>query len=632
MRPTFPGLADQNDRFHRKALVLGEPFVARQVAKSLAIEGFDPMFLEELTQEPFPQVTDSNSIPRVRSILSSFANLTQESGIVHPTTTPWAERPELANIGQALGLTIVAPSLKILSLFNNKLSFLLEAEKLRIPNLALSFDPVHSLREIEELHGKVGKIFPFVLKAAKGGRSSNIFVCSDLKAMEKSLPLWLDQVRWNSGEVVLFLERYLEGARHITVPFVRFQDGRARTFPLSDTSLQSCFRKMIEYCPAGRLDSEVEERLVEWTLRLIQDWNYVGVGNLSFLVDGDRAFLVNGQARMDTGFCLWEKIAGTNAVAWQMEALRGTIGQEAPKILPKSEWKSGVLLRVFADDPKYHFPQPGKIQEVSEKCEWIFSGAKAQLGLNYSEGQEVSIRSSGLIGLISVVSKTRSQLSSLSIKVLNDLWIAGSIQTNELFLKEVLSHPWVQEEMFHAGFLDEEFIPGARTPDPITGVFRELRQWVRKNGLSRLREVTEDSADFWVEGPRLWEAEFGLGASGWVRAASGEVFPVMVYPLRNRNLIKVGSWCIGMRSQSDSPSPVGEGRLVALSAGRVHAVLFREGSVVPAHEPLVILEAFGVFVPHALPSQTKIHSWKIKAEDWVGFGQDLAEIGSVQDS
>ena len=42
-------------------------------------------------------------------------------------------------------------------------------------------------------------------------------------------------------------------------------------------------------------------------------------------------------------------------------------------------------------------------------------------------------------------------------------------------------------------------------------------------------------------------------------------------------------------------------KLCALVNGRVHSVLYREGSVVPAHEPLLILGALGMLVTTRSP-------------------------------
>ena len=55
-------------------------------------------------------------------------------------------------------------------------------------------------------------------------------------------------------------------------------------------------------------------------------------------------------------------------------------------------------------------------------------------------------------------------------------------------------------------------------------------------------------------------------------------------------------------------------------------MLFREGTVIPAHEAFLIIESLGVLVPHALPKDVRVIKWKVAAEDRVTVGQDLADL------
>ena len=134
----------------------------------------------------------------------------------------WAERAELATLGEELGLDVICPPARVLALFANKLNLLSEADRLGIPHLVMGFEPIYSIREIERLifnQALKHKPFPFVLKAVKGGGASAS--CRPRREdLERKIPLWVEQIRRNMGEVALFAERYLEGARHVLVPFV----------------------------------------------------------------------------------------------------------------------------------------------------------------------------------------------------------------------------------------------------------------------------------------------------------------------------------------------------------------------------------------------------------------------------
>jgi hypothetical protein len=105
------------------------------------------------------------------------------------------------------------------------------------------------------------------------------------------------------------------------------------------------------------------------------------------------------------------------------------------------------------------------VHEVSFKTEWNEGDFEGSLIWDVVPGQNVDWKSSGSLGQITLFSTSWNSALSSARKILSEIWISGSIQTNERFLFELLSHPWVEESMFYTGFVDDEFIP-KQAPDP----------------------------------------------------------------------------------------------------------------------------------------------------------------------
>ena len=213
------------------------------------------------------------------------------------------------------------------------------------------------------------------------------------------LGLWIEQLRRHSGEVMLIAERYVEGARYVVLPFARLLDGHFEAFPTVDASLQSRFRKIVEFCPCENIDAPVVERLKAWARALAEASGFVGVGSLEFMVDGTRAYLVEALARLDTNFHLWERVAGTRAVRWQLAGLEGAEAADAPPRAERPEWHAALSLRLYAEDSVLQLPQPGTIFELSECETWEFPGAIAERLLPRSRrhgGHAQPIGASGL--------------------------------------------------------------------------------------------------------------------------------------------------------------------------------------------------------------------------------------------
>lgn len=642
------------------ALVLGARSVALKIASDLRDLGFQPEILETASDlgdpalRTLPSFSDPEALPKIREILRQFADRCRQSAkspfahIVHPGISPWAERAELAALCQELGLNIVSPPARSLGLFNNKLNLLSEAGRLGISNLIVKHDPISSLREIEGLIREQGGRLPLVLKSIRGGSSSTIFVLRHPEELEKKAPLWIEQLRKTHGEVILFAERYLEDARYVIQPFARMRGGRFQAFPLTDSSLQSRRRKILEFCPAEGVDAEIAARIQEWSAQLAEHLDFVGVGSFEFLVDGPRAFLVDGSSRLNTSYGAWESVAGTSAVAWQLAALSGMNARVPEMSAPRKDRSYAVSLRIYAEDSLLQLPQPGKIQEISQDRRWEFPGAQGVLNLGAEAPGEVGPEQDGLLGVLTVTAQDRKQALTATRGILDQIWIAGSLQTNERFLAELLGHPWVREGMFHASFIEEEFIPELRAPKELLSAMASVCATLTPESGRGSRWVVGDqwvrpgSADLsWLEGPRFWDsksgrAEVGQGLSGRISLEDGRKLGVCAYPLaQDRWQVRLGNWVMTVR-QVVGTAQSGKkrrNRLSSLVSGRIHAILYREDANVSAHDPLIIVDSLGTLVPHALPVAVRGLKWKVSAENSVEVGQELAdfEIGHPQD-
>lgn len=627
-------------RKSRKILVLGELASASVLGRHFEAAGFKPIY--QAHDSTLPRI-GRRDYKTLREVLMRFSKESGGEGLVHPGVTSWAERPELQTLGQEAGLTVIAPSAKILSLFDNKLSFLLEAEKLGIDNLVQSYDPLSSIREIQRFIRKTRQTFPFVIKSAKGGGHFGVYVLHGPQSVGPDLTLWFEQLRWNLGEVILFPEKYLEGSRHFSVPFVRFNTGKIQIFPIVDGSLQSRYRKVLEYCPPFRVDADVLEKITRWTKAFAESCHYVGLGTLEFLVDGGRAFLVGGQARLNTSFHLWEEVAGTSALSWQLAALSPEGVRVVPTaVVPKSAWRQGASLRIYAEDSLFHLPQPGLVVEVA---------SNENTTLSVEEGKRVSSLDTGLLGVTQVLAENSEQLHAALNRALEQVWISGSLQTNERFLSELLNHPWVREGIFHTGFVDEEFLPQVLPGVEDLEIFAAVCAWffdATRDLSVPLSEAQrqEDQESRWMVGerwvktrallkPLSWEGEpsvwsrYGFrGVSGRVQIEGRPALRVCATLVSNRWLVRLGNWFMPVRrlppkSQIEART-LTQRRLVALVSGRVHAVLFRKGVWISTHESILVLESFGVFVPHALPMEVRIVEWKVSHDEVVSLGQELA--------
>ncbi len=589
-----------------KALVLGTRTTATLIGNQLKNEGISVEFLRPEHVLPLPSHPDA--VRQMKMILSQY-----NVDWVHPGTSVWADRVELAAVVRELGKIFIGPPIRILNEFSNRLNFLISARDLGVSTLLLSDEPLHSLAELEKLILRKKLKLPIVLKAVKCERSAGVFVLHNASMLRTELPTWLDQMRHLLGEVIFFVEKHIEGARHLSIPFCRQSNGDLFFFPFIDISLQIHGRRLIEIFNAFVVDSDVRLKIEQTIKILLNHYQYSGVGSFEFLVDGSRFFLIEAEAKINLAFYFLERLKKIQLVSLQLETM-GLIQTHRLSTQQQDDFLFGLGLHLYAEDPVLRLPQPGVVLEFHhpDECQLFPS-------------------EDGYLGMIFVQAESYKAAIKKAVQVLDQLWIAGSLQTNERYLFDILKHPWVHEGIFHAGFLDDEFIPRVR----LSSEWMEALAFVAKNELGRSSEKSErwvvgdqwvknlNEKVEWVNPPLFLENEGRVGVSGFLRLGE-EVQRVCFFPIHDdRWEVRLGHWFYSVRRMKSKD--VGP-KVVSLLNGRVHSILYQAGATVGAHEPFLVIESLHQLVSHALPLDVRIHFWKVVVGEIVKKGQELAQI------
>jgi acetyl-CoA carboxylase biotin carboxylase subunit len=601
-----------------QALILGNPAHGQKIAQALRGAGFDCQL-----------GPDGDDLSRLKQHLQAFAEKAGRSSslfahLVHPGDGFWVERPELGVVCQQLGLAALTPSAKCITLFSNPLQLLEFAESRGVPHLVASFEPVQSLREILGVVKGSGIQFPIVLKNIRRESGIGILVVKSEEELALRLPRWIEELREGAGEATLFVEKYVEAARYIEVPFVRFKDGRVRVLPRVDASLQLRARRYVDLCPAENLDTRLERHFDACVRKISKDSGFVGVGTLEFLCEGGNAWLVGGRAGLSSSFPLWEKVGGLCAVSLQLAAF-GVLPAEAA--IERDEVRGGALARIFAEDPLLEVPRPGRVIEVNSSAQWTFATGSVETSIAVTQGQEVALESDGFLGFVLGTAETvKGAVNSLGLclsSAESPVWISGTLQTNEKYLSEILLHPWVREGFFHTAFLDEEFVPNRELPmEMLKGVAGALElgegPWVLADRI-KLKQASDLQKDAWTwleGGPR----------SGWLKGPSLERLRVAV------EATSMGSWHVRAGNAFFSIRPLDSPRtdrnrpLKAVTSGVVRGLRYKVGKVVPPGEPMVYVRSLRRIVSHSVGRKVRLSRWEVKPGQKIETGTVLGWV------
>ena len=135
--------------------------------------------------------------------------------LVHPGYGFLSENAGFANACEANGLNFVGPSSDLLSRMGDKIEARKIAEKANVPTLPGTEDPIADPSQGLKIAKTIG--FPLIIKAAFGGGGRGMRVVKDPKQLKSSLEEAQGEAQRAFGNAAVFLERYIERAKHIEV-------------------------------------------------------------------------------------------------------------------------------------------------------------------------------------------------------------------------------------------------------------------------------------------------------------------------------------------------------------------------------------------------------------------------------
>src|SRR5438094_979942 len=164
----------------------------------------------------------------------------------------------------------------------------------------------------------------------------------------------------NFGNPDLFLEKYLQKARHVEVQVLIGDRGAGVGFVERECSVQRRHQKLVEETPSPAIGAAVRRRLQEVAVRGLQSLGYRNAGTVEFLFH-DRRFTFNEvNARLQVEHPITEMVTGVDLVRQQ---LRVASGEGIEFSQSEMRWKGHAIeCRINAEDPLRNFlPSPGRI-------------------------------------------------------------------------------------------------------------------------------------------------------------------------------------------------------------------------------------------------------------------------------
>jgi acetyl-CoA carboxylase, biotin carboxylase subunit len=325
------------------------------VAHSTADAGSLPVRLadESICIGPEDSAQSYLNIPRI----IAAAEVTDAEAI-HPGYGFLAENATFAEICRACSIRFIGPSPEVIRLLGDKLRARELARKADVPLLPGSDGAVRDEIEAKSVAEALG--YPVLLKASLGGGGRGIRIVWDADALTAAVRTCQSEAAAAFGSSEIYLEKYVEGARHVEVQILA--DGRGDMIHLGerDCSIQRRHQKLLEESPCPVMTPAARRELTGAALRLCRAAGYESAGTVEFLLDASgRFYFLEVNTRIQVEHPVTEMITGIDLVRAQIRIADGEpLGLRQQDVSFRGH---AIECRVTAEDPVSFAPSPGRV-------------------------------------------------------------------------------------------------------------------------------------------------------------------------------------------------------------------------------------------------------------------------------
>jgi acetyl-CoA/propionyl-CoA carboxylase, biotin carboxylase, biotin carboxyl carrier protein len=514
--------------------------------------------------------------------ISRILDVARESGTeaIHPGYGFLSENAPFARRVIEAGIVWVGPPPDAIAVMGDKIASRRAAQQAGVPTVPGTLEPLATIAEIEAVADEYG--YPVAIKAAHGGGGRGLRVVHGADEVAEAFEGARREADAYFGNPEVYVEKYLERARHVEAQILIDRHGNALFLGERDCSVQRRHQKLIEETPSPALTPDRRAALGQAALSVAKACGYENAGTIEFLLDAQQDFyFLEMNTRLQVEHTVTEMVTGVDLVREQLRIAAGE-PMSVPAVSPGGH---AIECRINAEDPYRGFvPTPGRIAGYREPA-----GVGIRVDGWVGPGTTVSPYYDNLLAKLVVWAPTREQAIARTLRALGEYHVTG-VATTIPAHRAVLSHPDFVAGRHHTRWMEDEVV--LSPTDPPAGETLPEDEDIARRDLTVEVGGRRFSVSYWAPEP-----------------AAG--------PGTRRRAPKL---------ERSEPTASADGVISAPMQGTIVKVLVKAGDHLDAGAPVCVLEAMKMENQVTTPNGGTVIDLRVEPGDKVNLGQTIAIV------
>ncbi|MBI4883797.1 MAG: biotin/lipoyl-binding protein [Actinobacteria bacterium] len=302
----------------QSVLIANRGEIARRIMRTCREQAIGTIAVFSDADERAPFVDEADTAIRLpgtastdtylRGDLIIEAALRAGAAAIHPGYGFLAENAAFAQQVLDAGLTWIGPPPSAIAAMGSKI----EAKRL-MRSHGVPVAPDNTVETLDEIG------LPALVKASAGGGGRGMRIVRAADELAEAIASAEREATAAFGDGTVFVERYLENARHVKIQVLADTHGNVIALHERDCTLQRRHQKVLEEAPSPVVDGELRVRMEAAAVAAACAVGYVGAGTVEFLLDRDGNYwFLEMNTRLQVEHPVTELITGIDLVALQL--------------------------------------------------------------------------------------------------------------------------------------------------------------------------------------------------------------------------------------------------------------------------------------------------------------------------